>query len=107
MKTLTLTDRHASFPARRTLALLIPVLALVGCASMPKVTVGYYLPKAEATVTVTQTAACTAGDSPVLQTAVTFTPSYSSDLEKRKTVNLSKLGGPMGKGDATFQFYSD
>src|SRR5690348_5513124 len=80
---------------------------LGGCAGMPPVEVGYYLAKSDATITVTQTAACTEKDVPALKTDIAVDAAFSRDTSEFHAVNLSNLGGGLTKGDGTFQFHAD
>jgi hypothetical protein len=94
---------------QRAGASLAAVLAVfgTGCSSMPDVTVGYYEARGSATFTVTQTATCASGDIPILTTAVSSSPVYSSDTKRRHSVNLAKLDSWAGKANAGFDFYAD
>ena len=87
------------------IGILISVILFTGCASMPDVTISYYLPSAELAVTVTQTGACTEGNVPILTTDVTLTPSYRRG--QRKEFNFNTLGSGPTKADVTFEFYAD
>lgn len=85
-------------------AVLLLLIVLGGCASMPTGTVGYYLPRGDFDVVITQTAAC-AKELPVLKTDVSVVPVYERDPAKFVPVDL----GPFNKGKATlvFSFYDD
>ncbi len=78
-----------------------------GCASMPEVEVGHFLPTATASFTVTQSATCTAGSLPVLTTEATPAIAFASDPNKRRALKIGELGGAFGKQDAGFEFYAD
>ena len=78
-----------------------------GCASMPNLKVGYYLPRAELSVSVTQTATCTADNIPITATDVKWEPAYLQNKEKLHEVDLSKLGSGVSKADITLEFYAD
>lgn len=80
---------------------------LPGCASMPKVTVGYYLPKTSVALTLTQTATCTHDGVPILKSDLVAVANYSSDFYQKRTVKLANLGGRMTKANASFEFYDD
>jgi hypothetical protein len=80
---------------------------LVGCASMPKVEAGYYLPKSGVNITLVQSAVCTDGDLPILKNDLAVAATYSSDTRKRYPVDLGKLSSRVGKTSAAFEFYDD
>lgn len=89
-------------------ARLVPLatVLLAGCASMPDVEVGYYLPKAIVNVTVTQTAACTAGGVPVFTDDAAVSAEYVSD-GTRRSISLPQLGSGLTKADVTVELHSD
>jgi hypothetical protein len=93
----------------RTLSIVVLLSALVvGCASMPKVTMGYYLPKSSMGVTVIRTATCTTSNVPVLSTEV-MQPSilYKSDFGKMRQIAIGGLGSAFGKQNAGLELYPD
>lgn len=90
------------------LASLFLAVTCTGCASLPDVNVGYYHAKVAVTVTVTQTAACTAADVPVLTSSVDVEARYSADSRNRATpVALKSLGGTLRKVEAGLDFHAD
>ncbi len=87
-----------------------PLLMLLGaCATTPDVTVGYYLPKAEAKVQVIQSADCDASKSQVFvaNTATLATAISSDRAAPRRTVSLKALDGAFANTDAAFKFTED
>ena len=86
---------------------LFAVMALIGCSSMPAVQIGYYLPKGVVGITVTQTAACTAAGVPVFTDNAEFTPEYSSDESKRRSISLLQLGSGLSKADVSVDLHPD
>lgn len=80
---------------------------LTGCASMPSVEVGYLLPKATVEVTLTQTAACTENDVPILKNDLAVTTTYSADRAAFHSISLSELDNVWSKANSTFEFYDD
>ncbi len=91
-----------------TLLAITPLLLLSACGgSMPNVKAGYYLPKSELNLTITQTAACAKSNIPIITTNVTLNPSYSSDTTTSYTLDLSEIDGNFTKADATMEFYPD
>lgn len=91
--------------APSTIILSLGILA--GCASMPKVKVGYLLPKSTIEVTLTQTAACTDHDVPILKNDLAITTTYSADRKAFYSVDLGELGNAWSKANSTFEFYDD
>lgn len=90
----------------RRLILIPIILTLVGCASMPDVTLPYFLPRTGVEVIVTQTGACTKDDVPVVVTDVKFLTSYSADRENGlRHFEFGKLGWGLSKADAAGAFY--
>lgn len=80
---------------------------LAGCAHVPDVTVGYYLPKSAVSFKVIRTVACDADDNPIIATAVTPTVKHSADPAKQYRVSLSQLKGGLSDSDVKFEFYED
>ncbi len=84
------------------------VTCLGGCASMPDVDIGYFPATSSMSVTVTQTAMCTAANEPILTNDVSQpTIVYKSDTSKRRSLPIGKLGSTFGKQDATVEFHAD
>jgi len=87
----------------------VAVVMLTGCANgVPQGTLSYYLPKAETTLTVTQTLTCNATGDTLLQ-VVTVTPStlYSSDTSRRKTITPRNISSSVNDADISFSFTDD
>ncbi len=87
----------------------VTVVALSGCANgIPKGSLTYYLPKAETTLTVTQTLTCNATGDEVLQ-VVTVNPStvYSSDTDHVVTITPRNISGTLNDADISFSFTDD
>ena len=93
----------------KTLAALPPLMLLGACATTPDVTVGYYLPRAEAKVQVIQSADCDASKTQVfVANTVTLTTVISSDrTSPRRSVSLKALDGAFANTDAAFKFTED
>jgi hypothetical protein len=100
-------QRAVRFGLARTMCAFALAAVAGGCASMPKVDVGHYLPAAAASYTVTQSATCTAGNVPVMTAEVTPTVAYAGDPGKRRSLKIGSLGSAFGKQDAGFEFYAD
>jgi len=92
------------------LATMSLATALVGaCSAVPNVTVSYYLPKAETTVTVTQSVDCDAKKQHLFFVySVVSATAYASDL-RRKPIpfRLKDLDGTFSDSSATFNFTDD
>lgn len=88
---------------------LIVTLALTGCANgIPKGTLSYYLPKAQTTLTVTQTLACnTAGDGLVQVVSVSPSTTYSSDTDHPQTITPHSISSRVTDADISFTFTND
>ncbi|MBS0353712.1 MAG: hypothetical protein JSR83_07390 [Proteobacteria bacterium] len=87
----------------------VAVTMLNGCANnIPKGSLSYFLPKAETTLTVTQTLTCNATGDALLQ-VVTFNPStvYSSDIHRYKTITPSSISSSVSDADVSFTFTDD
>lgn len=87
----------------------VAMTMLAGCASsIPKGTLSYYLPKAETTLTVTQTLTCNAAEGALLQ-VVTVTPTtvYSSDTNRVKTITPRSISSSVSDADISFSFTDD
>lgn len=87
----------------------VAVTMLTGCANgIPKGTLSYYLPKAETTLTVTQTLTCNAAGDALLQ-VVTVNPStaYSSDTSRAKTITPRSISSSVSDADVSFNFTDD
>jgi hypothetical protein len=87
----------------------VAMTMLAGCANgIPKGALSYYLPKAETTLTVTQTLTCNAAGDALLQ-VVTVTPStvYSSDTERAKTITPRSISSSVSDADVSFSFTDD
>jgi len=88
---------------------VVTVIMLTGCANgIPKGSQTYYLPKAETTLTVTQTLTCnTAGDR--LLQVVTVTPStiYSSDTSRTMKITPRNISSSVSDADISFTFTDD
>lgn len=89
-----------------------------GCATIPNVATGYYLPRTDLTVTVTRTVGCTKrteGRGRGARTIHTlystaeaaWVAAYSADPAARHPFNLAALNSPLADGAITFDFYDD
>ncbi len=88
---------------------VVAITMLTGCANgIPKGTLSYYLPKAETTLTVTQTLTCNAAGDALLQ-VVTVNPStvYSSDTSRTKTITPRSISSSVSDADVSFTFTDD
>ena len=85
-------------------------LALVGCASMPKITVTYRFPKAETNIVVTQTLACSMDNMHIVSAiSATANTTYSSnaDITDTGTINFGDYGGLLTDADLGPTFTAD
>lgn len=89
----------------RKLTLILANILVVGCASMPDVSVPYFLTKTRVEVTVTQTASCTEGNVPVVATEVAFDPHFSAD--QGQLFEFGGLGSGLTKANASLELYED
>lgn len=81
---------------------------LGGCATMPPVTMSYYLPTASTRMQVVQTAYCNAaGDRVVVANSVTSTTTYERDVSRRETFDIATLDSRYADADISFSFYDD
>ncbi|WP_343626408.1 hypothetical protein [Roseateles puraquae] len=93
------------------LAILCALAAppLTGCANgIPKGTLSYFLPKAQTTLTVTQTLTCNAAGDALFQ-VVTVNPStvYSSDTSQPQKIIPSSISSAVSDADISFTFTDD
>lgn len=88
---------------------LMATLGLTGCANgIPKGTLSYYLPKAQTTLTVTQTLTCnTAGDGLVQVVSVNSSTTYSSDMDHPQTITPRDISSWVTDADISFSFTND
>lgn len=100
------TPSGGSTGAPRLGALAVLTATLAGCAGMPDLEVGYYLPEATVDITVTQTAACGDGNVAVVATDASIVQRYSPG-ELIRGFDLSEMGKGLTKTDAAFAFYPD
>ena len=94
----------------REFSCLACVAVLVGCASTPDVTAKYFLPKAETTLTVTQSFSCIGkGDSSKVVVAAVVSPNtvYSADLADSVPLNFKDMGTLLVDADTALSFYPD
>ena len=95
----------------RPLFILYLISLLTACGSLPDVKVGYYLPKANLIITVTQSAACLKQDDgswkTSLRSSAEYQPKYSADTTQTYSVDLSRLNSWYGKPDIDFSFTED
>lgn len=83
------------------------LLLTSGCATIPDVTVSYYLPKVTLQTTVVRTIGCDVQDNAIIASTVVTTPIYSNDQAKVKAVSLEKLDAWYANSDLSFTFYAD
>ncbi len=91
---------------KNTLAGILAAASLASCSSMPDVTVDYYLPKAETTVTVTAAMDCDASKKVITVYSVAAATAYSSDTAATP-VSLKKIDSALGDTALTFNFTDD
>ena len=98
-------------PANRAAisALVISALALQGCATTPNATVGYYLPKVDVDVKVTETVGCTKDGVIIANLTATSDTKYSADHAKGgyQTIAIRRLDGPLSDTTVGFDYYDD
>jgi hypothetical protein len=78
-----------------------------GCAHIPEVTVGYYLPRTKVSVKVNRTVACDSTNLPLVTNAVTPSVTHAANPDKYVPVPLAALRGPFTDSDIKFDFYDD
>ena len=87
---------------------IVCMIMLSGCASMPDVKLGYYLPKVEnLEITVIQSAACTAGNVPVLDSIVSVEPIFSRDINTYQSIDLREVDGQFTNTNFTLSLFDD
>ena len=67
------------------------LLVLTGCSNTPDASISYYLPKTTVEISVSQTVRCLDLAKPVVVTIVSFTPTFSADLNNKHTINFGAL----------------
>lgn len=88
-------------------ATIVLGLLLSGCASLPDVTVNYYLPRTDIRFKVIRTVACDAQNTLIVVNAATPTVTHSADRSQLMQVNLSDLKGWLSDTDVKFEFFED
>jgi hypothetical protein len=83
------------------------VVGAVGCAHLPDVKVGYYLPRTSAAVKVQRTIGCDAKDNLVVVDTVTVTTTHAADSTKFVAMDTSRLRGWLTESDLRFEYYDD
>lgn len=95
----------------RSLLIACLLALLTACGSLPDVKVGYYLPKADLLITVTQSAACQKQSDgswkTSLRSSVEYKPKYSADKREVYRVDLDKLNAWYGKPEVDIAFTED
>ncbi|WP_319547794.1 hypothetical protein [Desulfogranum marinum] len=91
------------------LLLATATLPLTGCSSLPHATIGYYLPKSQADITVIRTVSCDANQNPIIANAVipSVTHAASDNKDDFVLIDLSKVRGAFSDSDVKFDFYDD
>jgi hypothetical protein len=88
-------------------AYFLVITALPGCASVPDVTVNYYLPRGVLQTTVVRTIACDVQNNVFLASTVIAKPVYSRDPGSGKSLKLKDLNGAFANADVGLTFYED
>lgn len=83
---------------------IIAVLAVSGCASTPKVQLGYYLPKTDASVRFVRTVTCR-GNQPYSVVEGFVDVAHSADTDVWYPLNISALTGRLSNSDLKLDFY--
>lgn len=94
--------------SRKIAATVLAVMALGGCATTPPVTMYYYLPRADAQVTVIRSLACNANDTELfVANTITSKVEYSADPHHRYPVNVEALDGPLANTELGITLAAD
>lgn len=87
---------------------LVFVVSLAGCGSIPDAQLSYYQAKSQVTFKVTRTVGCDAKNLPIVANTVTPNVTHTADLTKKPVlVNLAGLRGTFTDSDIKFDFYED
>ena len=86
-----------------------PVIFFVGCATLPDVSVGYYLPRTDISFKVIRTVACNKKNELQVVNSATSSVIHSADRSpcNFKKIELTKLKGFFSDTDVKFDFYDD
>lgn len=82
-------------------------LCLSGCASVPRGEVRYFLPKTDASLTVTRTVRCFSGDRPTVSNVIVEKVEHRADPDAVRWIDLKSFDGALADGTATLEFYND
>jgi len=80
---------------------------LPACATLPDVTMNYYLAHSSASFKVVRTVTCDAADNPIVATSVAPAVQHSADRSKPHELQLASLRGPLSDADVKIEFYED
>lgn len=80
---------------------------LASCATLPDVTMTYYLARSEASFKVVRTVACDAANNPIVATSVAPTVRHFADVSEAHTISLVDLRGPLTDSDVKIELYED
>ena len=87
---------------------VLAATSLAGCASTPPVVVNYFLPRADAKVTLISSVACDAAQQNVfVADTVTSAIAYSADPREQHAVTIRDLDSPLANTDVGFAFADD
>lgn len=91
-----------------TMGGFVAITLLAGCADVPGTTFAYYLPKASATLTLTQSMICTqARDELVTVESPDVAVVFSRDIQRRHTLDLEALDSKLSDIDFKFDLTDD
>ncbi len=89
----------------RCLVLIIVVTAISGCASTPKVQVGYYLPKTDVSIRVVRTVSCDTLKRPYSVLDAFVDEVHSADTAAWQPLQTSALTGRFSNSDLKLEYY--
>jgi hypothetical protein len=90
---------------RNSFSMLL-LVALAGCATVPPMDVGYYLPKGAVAFRAVESVSCDGGNHILGAVTGTITPAYSAD-GVRRVVSIGRLDGFLSDTDIGFEFTDD